>query len=125
MHVSPAHAWNVIGFFHLDSSAAQASNQLDEVSAPQCRVRFASWVEIFFNPDVDLHGSAAKPHAAALGQQWWLGKFLHAQQVAVEAPRSVFTAGRRSELNVVDRGERVLVHALMLRRVSRRGRFAC
>ncbi|HLY85710.1 MAG TPA: hypothetical protein VKO84_04245 [Gaiellaceae bacterium] len=69
---------------------------------PECRVRFARRLERILDADVELAASGQRePDAAARAQRLRLLELLEAEQVAEEAARRRFAAGRRRELDVV------------------------
>ena len=114
---------NVAGFFQCDSRDAQAREEFVIVRAPQRRVRLPRRAEVLFDADMNLHRSTREPNATAFGQEWRLGYLLHPQQLAVETPRGILAARRRSQLNVVNRRKGMVSHTPMLRRIQRADAF--
>ena len=60
-------------------------------------------MKVFLNTKVHLRFSRREPAAAAPGQRFWFRKLFHAEHVAIEAARAVFTAFWYGKLYVINR----------------------
>jgi len=101
-------------FLDFDARSAQVRNQPIVVRTPQARVRPLRRAKIGFHSQMELHASAPKPASASFDQLLWLREFGHAEQRAVESPSPNFLARRHRKLHVIDSGERMLIHAIIL-----------
>lgn len=108
------HAGDVFGFDDLDPVLFEAGDQGVLVLTPQRWVRLARWPEVFFHPQVQLHGAAGEPASSAGRELWGLRDLFHPQQVAEKAAGGRFLARRHGELNVIEAAEGTIRHAFMI-----------
>ena len=91
---------------HFNARFLQALQHRSIVSTLQRGVRFPGRMEIYFDPQMNLHFATFKPASAAFGQYCRLGDFLHSEQAGIEVTSAHLRAGGHSQLNMVNRNKR-------------------
>jgi hypothetical protein len=101
-------------FLDFDARSAQVRNQRIVVRTPQARVRPLRRAKIGFNSQMQVHASAPKPASTSFDQLLWLREFGPAEQRAIESPSPIFLARRHRKLHLIDGGERIVIHGIIL-----------
>ena len=79
----------------------QQPGQPIEIGDGNGRMGLAGRAEVLLDAEMDPHGAALQPEAAAPGKRRGLRHLLHAEQAGIERPAQVFRALRNGELNVI------------------------
>lgn len=89
-----------------NAAFGELCNKAGEIIDQECRMRLARGPEVRFDAEMDPDRAAFEPAAAPLLE---IVRFLHlgeAEEVAIEAARLIFAAGRHGELDVVELKQR-------------------
>jgi hypothetical protein len=92
------------------TSALEVRCQFAQTIYDESGMSLPGWYEVVLHAKVDLQRSALEPASSTVGEVCGLGDFWNAQDVLIERPCRILTAGWHCKLDVIEAMDLHLSH---------------